>query len=142
MAIAVGDRSRAVAWSHVQSGEHTASGVAPSPLAFEQLHLMAARCEPPSAHRASCLCGCGWSVFRLLDAIRRYRAVVDAAAEADWNDARDASGKPIDLRVSRSPGTDLVRVELAARYFHQHQTSGRQLTRAVTSRRSLAEGAR
>lgn len=142
MAIAVGDRSRAVARSHVQSWEHTASGVASSPLGRGLFCLVAARCAHDCAHRASCLRRYCSTFSRLLDANRRHRAVLDGAAKTE--DACDTGEEPIDPRVVRLHRADWVRVGRVVRDVHEpgNQASGQRQTCTATGRRSLSEGAR
>jgi hypothetical protein len=141
MAIAVGDRSRAVARSHVQSWEHTASGVALSPLGRGSFCLVAARCAYDRAHRVSRLRGYGSTFSRLLDADRRHCAVVDGAARTE--DACETGEEPIDLRVIRSHRANRVRVGRVVRNVHEpdNQASGQRQRCAVTWWRSLSEGA-
>ena len=144
MAIAVGDRSRAVARSHAESAEHTASGVAPSLRVCESFHPVAARCAHNSAHRAYCLRCCCSTFWRLVDAIRQHGAVIDGAAEADWQSIRDTCGEPIDPRRRRAHQADLIRVQPPCGHFHQqgHEANRQRLTCAVAVWRALSEGAR
>ena len=138
MAIAVGDRSRAVARSHAESAEHTASGVASSPLGCQPFHSIAARCEPNSAHRVYCLRGRRSRFWRLFDAICRQGAVID------WHYARDTRGEPMDPRRRGAYRAHRVGVAFACDNFHQqcHAANRQCLTFAVTSWRSLSRGAR
>jgi hypothetical protein len=142
MAIAVGDRSRAIARSHVQSWEHTASGAASSPPGRGLFCLVAAWCAHDRAHQASCVRRYGSTFSRLLDANRRHCAVVDGAAKTE--DACDTSEEPLDPRVMRSHRADRVRVRRVVRNVHEpdNHASDQRQTGAVTWWRSLSEGGR
>jgi hypothetical protein len=64
---------------HAENQEHlpnVSAGWVLTPLVFERFDLVAARCELNCAHRAFRLRRCRFTYRRLLQAIRRHRALI------------------------------------------------------------------